>query len=374
MEIGSVWKYVLAVICIENLIVAIRPNRHKARKVLRHEDELNKGLDLQGHLQRQFFADTALADIRKNAVASPFSALLLLVALAKGATGGSLQELEAAIGFKKKEIDVHLKQVFRDMKMKNASLCIMNKMYLQKGVQLLKIYRQRMQRLSLTIPQQVDFNRNKETANLINRWVAENTNGKIPSMLSEYDVGPSDVIFLISTLNFVGHWQYPFEETVDRFNTPHGVKSVAMMKRKGVYMYAQSSNLDAEIIRIPYVGGEVHFYIVLPRERNSISQLLELVKADPEVLDDLKKTRPTAMTLIMPMFEVVAKFDLVQLFEELGIQQIFSERTVGLSEMVTSSRYQPTDLRVTGAIQKAYINVTAKGTVAGAASAEIHRQ
>jgi len=111
----------------------------------------------------------------------------------------------------------------------------------------------------------LDFG-NPASVDIINNWVAENTNDKITSIIDEID--PMMVMFLINAVYFNGTWAYEFEEqytTSEAFYLSNGTtKQVEMMKQRAMLNY--SSNELFEAVDLYYGGGNFSMVILLPKE------------------------------------------------------------------------------------------------------------
>lgn len=127
----------------------------------------------------------------------------------------------------------------------------------------------------------VDFSRSQEAAEIINRWCANATKNHIKNIVAPglfsldlnsnckysvhlfmyyFDLSTDDVarsvIMLINTIYFNGYWSKPFAEnqtTTENFyvNSTSYVP-VPFMTKSDNFNYAESIELNAKLLRLPY--------------------------------------------------------------------------------------------------------------------------
>ncbi|VVC89965.1 unnamed protein product [Leptidea sinapis] len=89
----------------------------------------------------------------------------------------------------------------------------------------------------------VDFKQNVEVQMLINEWVSNHTNEKIPKFLQQ--PLPTDTkVVLLSALYFAAQWKHPFMPEFTKmlpFHTPNGTVMVDQMLNMGSFSFAHDS-------------------------------------------------------------------------------------------------------------------------------------
>lgn len=165
----------------------------------------------------------------------------------------------------------------------------------------------------------VDFG-TQEGIDYINGWVSEKTHQLIPFILDE----PNDdiAVLLANTLYFNGSWATPFITDLTRketFYLADGNKmEVDMMKAEDVFCHSTTSD-KFKTVTLPYGQGTFSMTIFLPVESKSIPQLT--------YEDWLTATDANAPTkefeLRMPKFEIEGKYDMVDIFKSLGMDDAF---------------------------------------------------
>lgn len=112
---------------------------------------------------------------------------------------------------------------------------------------------------------------------------------------------------MMNVLFFKGTWQRnyfdPNETKVKKFyESTKKSSNVKFMTAVGNFYYAESLELDAKILRIPYFGHKFAMYFILPRTLDGLDNLIKNI--DPFVLTKnvwLMQSLPTEVSL--PMFK-----------------------------------------------------------------------
>ncbi|KAL0840633.1 hypothetical protein ABMA28_015832 [Loxostege sticticalis] len=324
--------------------------------------------DLSGTVKSKFALHAALIDPSKNLICSPISALLPLGKLVFGTERGKVRnELLDAIGYTKKKVKRRLRSLISKLKyLPGVTLSIFSTLYISQSQQLRRKFIKTTMSVFKSTCEKLDFTRPAESASVINRKVSEATNGKITKIIGAGDISPSTSLILVNAIYFSGLWKKPFKDvSVGDFHSPTGVRKVPMMKRKGEYNYVRSETLRAQIIEIPYKGNKASFVIVLPFAQNGLTLLLRQLKVAPNLLNQaMTGMTESTVLLTMPKFRIESELNLNVLYEHIGVRSIFLSDRSGLKRIVNNQK-----VFVSRAVQKAYIEVTEKGTEAAAATA-----
>ncbi|XP_068082596.1 uncharacterized protein [Anabrus simplex] len=308
---------------------------------------------------------------RGNIVVSPIGIKLLLTMLYEGAAGNSAKELENVLQLPQSRQQTRLKYsaVLESLQTANPdyALDIGTKMYVDSSVfprtKFLKILRY----FYNTELERVDFLQPQAAAKKINTWVEGATNGRISSIISNPEEDLELVkLMLVNAIFFKGTWQSPFAEEESAtlaFNLAHGrLINVDYMRQTSNFYYYNSTGLNAQILRLPYMGKKFSMFVVLPNSPTGITKLLETV--NPNMVRQVM----TNMTLeeieiLIPKFKFDYTANLVNVLQKLGLNEIFSE-SADLQGVL--SRRQSNNLYVSNVVQKATIEVNEKGTTASA--------
>lgn len=196
----------------------------------------------------------------------------------------------------------------------------------------------------------------------INNWVAEKTQGKIEEIIDRID--PMDRMFLINAIYFNGDWQYPFDE--DRtapapfFLADNRSVQVDMMRLNTIPLpyYAAPR---AHLVDLPYGKGEAFsMTIILPKEGNSIAQLLDSLNGQ-SWKKWTGKLSPRQIAFAMPKFEMRYQTSLNAPLKEMGMPRAFDPQEADFSNISEARQ-----LFISAVQHKAFVNVDEKGTEAAA--------
>jgi len=208
-----------------------------------------------------------------------------------------------------------------------------------------------------------------EAAELINNWVAENTNNKITEILSPSDINSMTRLVLVNAVYFKGEWVHIFNENNTRDDDFHISANehvnVKMMYRKSRVYYGVNSELNCQALELPYAGQNVSMFILLPDQTTSLSQLEEKLTAN-DLANAREKfsMRKGEVNVWLPKFKLDVKLSLAKVLREMGITDLFDENEADLSGIGGSQ-----DLVVSKILHRAVVEVRENGTEAAAATA-----
>ena len=212
----------------------------------------------------------------------------------------------------------------------------------------------------------LDFNNDAGgSAEYINQWVEDRTNGKITDLVSAGLVQGSPLV-LVNTIYFKGDWQCRFTRTTQaNFHlTETKTKLVKMMLQTATFGYAVDHDLQCQILELPYDGCRVSMYVFLPLETEGLASLESKLtfQSATAALAMLRKRR---LSVGIPKFEIRVELDLPPLLSSMGMNRAFTPA----AEFGGISSVRP--LFVKDVIHKAFIKVNETGTEAAAATAVV---
>lgn len=185
---------------------------------------------------------------------------------------------------------------------------IANKIYVAKNFSVLPSYLRIAKEIYKAGIQNVNFADNKGTANLINRWVEDQTNKKIQNLVSPGSLSASTKLVLVNTIYLNAKWVIPFPTyltDISTFHLRHGsTKNVSMMRsndeRGSVYKYLNSSELGATFLQMDFQQSNLSMTFVLPNK----GKYLEDIESNVEdYLEPLNYTK-TRVSVAIPRFEI----------------------------------------------------------------------
>nr|XP_021200831.2 antichymotrypsin-2 isoform X3 [Helicoverpa armigera] len=306
----------------------------------------------------------------KSMVMSAFSVLSPLAQLALASEGDSHDEILRAIGLPN---DTVTKQVFLDSNkelrsLSSVELKLANRVYVREGGELNPEYAAVSRDVFNSDVKNVDFAKNTEAAKEINTWVEEATNKRIKDLVSADSLNADTAVVLVNAIYFKGKWvsQFSKEDTKDRDFSVSKDKTISLptMKQSAYFNYGESQELDAKLLEMPYEGDKSSLLIVLPNEIDGLDSLLNKLK-DPAVLRKAVDSMYNAkVDVSMPKFKIETKIDLADVLKKMSIEKLFTPGQARLDKLLKESQ----NLFVSGATQKAYIDVNEEGAEAAAAN------
>ena len=211
---------------------------------------------------------------------------------------------------------------------------------------------------------EVDFVRQTEAARrTINRWIEEQTRGKIKNLLAGGTLTPLTRLVLTNAIYFKGDWASKFkkEYTQDSPFKLSAGKSVKapMMNQTGKFGYAETK--DLQVLRMPYVGKDLSMVIFLPKKLDGLADVEKLLrKTGPDAL--LESLERQELDVFLPKFKMTSMFDLSKALPAMGMKDAFTEKA-DFSRMDGRR-----GMFISAVVHKAFVDVNEEGTEAAAAT------
>lgn len=214
----------------------------------------------------------------------------------------------------------------------------------------------------------VDFNRPEEARQLINLWVAAQTNDKIEDLIPEGVLNEMTRLVLTNAVYFKGAWSNQFDPgrtSSQPFNLLDGstvdVDMMALRLRTGALV-----NESFSAVSLPYEGGSYAMAAIMPANLANFEAGLTGA-ALTSILADLAATDAQVMVnLGMPKFQFDSTIDLSGALRSLGMTDLFDRDLADLSRMNSAETLYVSDI-----LHKAFIEVNEEGTEAAASTAVV---
>ena len=209
----------------------------------------------------------------------------------------------------------------------------------------------------------VDYKSDPDSARVqINQWVSDQTNGRIPELISQGMLDTLTRLVLVNAIYLKAPWAQPFDPNATQqlpFTTLAGSSvTVPTMALTSELSYASGKGWQA--VDLPYVGNKLGLTIILPDDLNSFTQTLNASTFD-QITSALK---PSEVELTLPRFGTQTMADLSSILGQLGMPMAFDPNKADFSGMTTQEQ-----LYIAFVIHQANITVDEKGTEAAAATA-----
>lgn len=152
-----------------------------------------------------------------NVIVSPLSVATLLALLSQAANGRTYTELQQGLHLNNTEkvalANQYLKfaeQLQRDTG--SAQFNLANQVYVAQGHRLNPNFQQVATTKFRSGVQSLNFRDTLKSAETINRYVAEQTHGKIEKLVDSDSLDADTDVFLVNAIYFKGKWEHPFNK------------------------------------------------------------------------------------------------------------------------------------------------------------------
>ena len=318
-----------------------------------------------------FYREVSAGD--DNIFFSPASMFVAFSALYEGARGNTADQMQQVFGFEpdlqaRYNATAHLmSSVNRDDP--NATLEMANALWPALWFAPYDSYVDAVRSVYLADVERVDFTGGG--VDRINAWASENTNGRIPKVLKQSDVGPNTAIVITNSIYFKGTWVTQFSEDETResdfWMNPTESVMVDFMNVRAKFDYAKVD--DAQVLRMPYEGDRLSMLAILPDGRDGMSGLDSTVST-MQIEQWRQDMRLQEVIVSVPKFTTETHYGLIEPLSNLGVVDAFNPDTADLSGIVNiTSR----NLYVSKAFQDAYVDVNEEGTEAAAVTTIISK-
>lgn len=225
----------------------------------------------------------------------------------------------------------------------------------------------------------LDFLNNPSVAkDHINKWAANNTNGRIREIISE-DLSTETTMVVANALYFKAFWEDVFlaGATSLRKFFPNGENEESVeaeiMAHGGCFPYFKSTQLDARIMGFPYKNRSSTMYIILPNNSNRLKLQKLMAKLDAQTLDELisNMTMQTA-SVLFPKMHLTTSFELKSALQSLGAKSMFIRGQSDFSLLnPAEGNYTRASLSVSGVLHKVDLAIDESGTEGAAVTATL---
>jgi len=195
--------------------------------------------------------------------------------------------------------------------------------------------------------------------------VEEKTHEKIKDLIQSDSLNSLTRLVLINAVYFKGSWAKKFDSSFTTKQTFYvsdaNNKQVDMMKMTAKFPYYETP--DYQVLGMPYEGNDVFMYVILPRERFGLANVLK--KLDGKTLLELvSKRAKSEVHVSLPRFKLESTHALNQMLKNLGMKKAFDPIGANFSGIAEDGE----DLFISEVLQKAFIETNEKGSEAAAAT------
>lgn len=205
----------------------------------------------------------------------------------------------------------------------------------------------------------VDFTQTKDSADTINKYVEEKTNGKIDKLVDSLD--PNTVMYLLSYIYYKGKWATPFDPKLtkeDIFMVDENTKvPVQMMNMEDPFDTYYDHAINTSVLHLPF-NSSYSMLLLLPDNMAT----LEDAVSPGYVTKWLKWMKSRTYDVYIPKFSIKTSYKLNDVLTEMGMTDMFGDRAnlTGISE--------GQKLAVSDVVHQATLDVDEAGATAAAAT------
>lgn len=307
------------------------------------------------------------AEDEENIFFSPHSISLALAMTYAGAEGETEREMADALHFTLPDEELHaaFNELDASLAARRTRLDIINAAWAQRGYAFLPEYLDLLAEHYGAGVYLLDFAADPMTSrDTVNEWVAERTEDRIPELLGEGDVTSLTRLILTNAIFFNAAWKYEFDEAEtheqDFFCADGRVAAAEMMYQRADLRTARGSGWQA--VELPYADDEMAMIAILPEgDLTELESALTAATLD-EVVSGLEEE---TIDLSFPSFTFGYDLPLAEELRDLGMETAFGPGA-NFSGMDGSR-----ELFIGAALHQAFVEVTERGTEAGAATAVV---
>ena len=172
---------------------------------------------------------------------------------------------------------------------------------------------------------------------------------------------------LTNAIYFKANWQEVFEERATKNEPFHladgSTLEVPMMHQAEHFGYAETA--DWQALAMPYEQSALSMLIVLPADREDAMESVEQQLVSGQLLNAFESMDRPKVQVWLPKFSITRELDLGSTLKAMGMPLAFSDEA-DFSGMTTG-----TELMISKALHKAFVEVDEKGTEAAAATAVV---
>jgi serpin B len=251
---------------------------------------------------------------------------------------------------------------------KTYQLNIANAVWVDRGTFLLTDFRYAIEEQFKAKLAKINFSAADNALFTINKWVFDQTQGKIPSLLAPSDIDALTRLVLTNAVYFEGAWACPFEAKLTQdwpfHASPDTSLAVKMMHQILSIPYYENELMQAAAI--PFVGksnagGSLALILLLPKSADNLGVMFN--QLPNQFLNWLCSFSLQRIDIKLPKFTIDTRLNLREPLQQLGMEDAFDSDAnfVGINGMQ--------DLFLNKAIHQVYFSLDEKGVTATAATA-----
>ncbi|XP_002721003.2 serpin B9 [Oryctolagus cuniculus] len=307
-----------------------------------------------------------------NVFYSPVSISSALAMVLLGAKGNTAAQVAQVLSLTT-EKDVHqgFQSLLTDLNRPGMQYLLRtaNRLFGEKTCEFLSTFKEACVQFYHAELEQLCFARAAEKSrNHINTWVSKKTEGKINELLPANSINAQTKLVLVSAIYFKGRWDSKFykrctKEMPFKINEKEQ-RPVQMMYQESKFKMSYVSEVQAQVLELPYEQEELSMIILLPDsgvDLSTVEKNLTFEKFTAWTKPECMKS--TEVEVFLPRFKLQENYDMESVFQQLGMVDVFQQGKSDLSAMSAER-----DLCLSKFVHRSFVEVNEEGTEAAAAT------
>ncbi|XP_037338816.2 hibernation-specific plasma protein HP-55-like [Pungitius pungitius] len=298
----------------------------------------------------------------KNIFFSPSSVSVALAALSVGARGETHHQLFRGLGFNdslltQTDVDQSFQKLLKKTNDTSQDISEGTAVFVDHKFKAKADFLETLMQSYLADGFSVDFSETTDSANTINKYVEDKTNGKIDKLVEGLDA--STVMYLISYIYYKGKWATPFDPKLTRedlFMVDENTKvSVQMMYKQRRFDTYYDRAINTSVLHLPF-NSSYSMLLLLPDDMSTLENAI----SQAHVTKWFKWMTSSTHEVIIPKFFIKTSYKLNDVLMEMGMTDMFDARSdlSGISEATLVSEV----------VHQATLDVDEAGATAAAAT------
>ncbi|XP_074657977.1 leukocyte elastase inhibitor-like [Tubulanus polymorphus] len=302
---------------------------------------------------------------QNNVIISPLSVATALSMTSLGAKGESLKQFEKLLNLTDSVHDQYNRTIDSLYGEKDLVFKMANAVWIDDSSEVLGSFEKNIAKSYSSQSNRLQFKKAEKAREIINKWVSEKTDNKIPELLPSNSISAATRLVLTNAVYFKGLWKIRFNSTERmEFHSLNGEKKqVEFLLVKSAFKAGFNPAYNVRVLELPYTNN-LSMYILMPKNAKEFSKFERDLNASTlrYILDNTQKpTQPFQVAI--PKFEISFNSKLNDKLKEMGLTDVFDESKSDLSA-IDGAR----GLYISGVYHQGFIGIDKDGTEASAAS------
>ena len=334
------------------------------------QEQIDKVVDANNKFAIEMYKQLSGNSSEDNVFFSPYSISSAMAIVYEGARGTTADEIRTVFSYPEDIMDLRkgYAHLFNSINKPNENyeLRTANALWAQKDYPFLDEYLETAKTYYGGKLANLDFVNDPEgSRTTINRWVENQTNGKIKDLLPKGSVNPLTRLVVTNAVYFKGKWVKQFDPKdtykTDFHVTPEKKVKVDMMAlRSEVFNYTEDDTV--KVLELPYSGNRLSMLVILPKQNHTIDEVEDSLTIE-KIREWQSNLNPREIDVHLPKFKMETKYKLNDVLSTMGMPTAFIPDTADFSGM-NGNR----ELFISHVIHQAYVDVNEEGTEAAAAT------